>query len=221
MNKHIFVKIICGCIAFMLLFALAGCGSKEEDESSGVIVERTFGSPVPSQEPSFSSPQSAEPSPSESAVSAVKLEDGADALAYINSDAVNVREINSTTGTVLGQLSAGSVISVIKKEYGNGWSQISYNGKEAFIAAQYITLLTNESSIPMECTATVNSADVNMRADSTTDALVISKLANGTVVEVIKRDAGHNWSMIFHENRVAFVASRYLTFEGGSSPSPA
>lgn len=218
MKKQIIKEIICGCVVLMLLFCSFGCGKNEEEDSSGIIVERTFGSPIPSETPSPSPSEAEEPSPSAS-TSSITREEGAESIAYINGDAVNIREINSTTGKVLGQLPVGSVISVIKKSYGNGWSLIKYNDIEAFMATQYLTVLTSETSLPIECKATVNSEDVNMRAASTTDALIISTLSKGTEIEIIKRDVGHNWSMILYNGKVAFVASRYLDFEGGA-PEP-
>lgn len=214
MKKLFLVRLFCFISALLFLFAFAGCSKKDDEADVGVVVERTFGEPTAPVAPVVTPDPIPEPSDDiEDDSDKIVLSDGAETLAYINADEVNVREINSTTGNVLGKLAAGSVISVINRDYGNGWSQIDYNGITAFMATQYITNITTEKTIPIECMAKVNSSDVNMRADSTTDALIIGKLADGTEVEIIKKDAGHNWSMVLYDSKVAFVSSRYLTFD--------
>ena len=212
MKRHILFKIICLLTALVLTMLFVGCSKKDEEEDRGVVLERNFNTEPVIAEPEPTVEQTPEPEEPEPPSASIVLAEGAESIAYINADEVNVREINSTSGNVLGKLAAGSIISVINEDYGNGWSQIDYNGASAFMASQYITNITSEKTIPIECRATVNASDVNMRAASTTDALSIGKLNNGTEVEVIKKDAGHSWSMILFDSKIAFVSSRYLTF---------
>ncbi len=207
-------KKLYGIICILLVLALAvtvfgGCKKKEE-ESDGIVVERTFdATPTPAPTVTPTPEPTVEPTPTPGAISGAE---GAEGLAYATEDLVNVREVNATSGTVLGQLPIGTVVAVVKREYGNGWSQISYNGVNAFVATQYIRMITTESSIAIECTATVNSEDTNMRADNTTESDAVGKLAKGTKVDVVKKDYGHGWSMLQYESKIVYVATRYLDF---------
>ncbi len=219
MKKHILTRTICCLVAVVMAAAVLGCSKKDDKDKTNVVVERTLGAtaaPAPTPTPSPTPEPTAEPSP---AGESIQLAEGAEALAYINRDEVNMREEDSTNSNVITKLAVGSVVSVIKKDYGNGWSQIEYEGTKAFVATQYITLLTTNSTVTIESTAKATTADLKVRADNTTDSLVIGKLADGEEVSVVMREVGHGWSMVLYQNRIAFVSNRYLDFGDAAEPA--
>ena len=56
---------------------------------------------------------------------------------YITASSLRVRESNSTNSTVLGSLKLNDPVTV--NSISNGWAQISFNGKVAFVSETYLT----------------------------------------------------------------------------------
>lgn len=62
---------------------------------------------------------------------------------------VNVRESYSTSSNILGKLSTGDSITRTSKG-DNGWSKVSYNGKEAYVSSSYLsTTMPVSNDIPV------------------------------------------------------------------------
>ena len=58
---------------------------------------------------------------------------------YIKTGGANLYFRQTPNGTILGKLSNGTSITVLQHPATNGWSKIRYNGKEGYIASQYIS----------------------------------------------------------------------------------
>lgn len=58
---------------------------------------------------------------------------------------LNVRSTANTDGNVLGTITKGSSVSI--KSYSAGWYQITYNGKNGYICAEYTTTIPNGTSV--------------------------------------------------------------------------
>lgn len=56
------------------------------------------------------------------------------------SSSLRVRQAPNTHGAIIGQKMSGEKIEVIRVN--NGWAQISYNGQEGYVSAQYIEYLS-------------------------------------------------------------------------------
>ncbi|SCH07312.1 SH3 domain-containing protein [Romboutsia sp. 1001713B170207_170306_H8] len=65
-------------------------------------------------------------------------------IKIVNTDSLNVRSGPSTSYSKLGTLSKGSKVEVISES--NGWSKITYNGKEAYVSSMYLSDASNDSS---------------------------------------------------------------------------
>ncbi|MBE6580397.1 MAG: CHAP domain-containing protein [Ruminococcaceae bacterium] len=72
--------------------------------------------------------------------SPVAWEDTAGGLYVISYDFVNVREKAAATGTKLGTLAHGTLVEVKKAE--NGWGEITYKDKQAYISLDYADFIT-------------------------------------------------------------------------------
>ena len=59
-------------------------------------------------------------------------------------------------------------------------------------------------------TATVNTNDLNMRSQPLSNSTVIGRLSKGTKVDVYVEDAGEGWTIIGYDDKLVYVASRYL-----------
>ena len=226
MNKKI-LKAVALLLTLMLVLCVGvGCGKKKKDkeaaekpaEQEGLVVQRTISPAIvePTQEPQgapLAPPEhTMDPEDIEQQEGAVPISGDVTAIAYANGSDINVREKGASDATILGTLPLNTIVYVTKKDAGNDWSEIDYNGKQAFVATHLLNFIINSNEMKFEGSADFNGDDINIRADGTTDSDSIGKASKGTKVDVFKKDAGHGWTMIRYEDRVGFVASHLLTF---------
>ncbi|WP_394523989.1 SH3 domain-containing protein [Lacrimispora sp. JR3] len=73
---------------------------------------------------------------------------------YTTKSKLNVRSTPSTDGTRLGSLAAGTVVDFVKT-YDDKWTVIKFEGKEAYVATEYLT----ESEAPSDSGKTTESGE--------------------------------------------------------------
>ncbi len=224
MNHRIF-RLIALLLSIMLILCMGvGCGKKkdknnekeEASEQEGLVVQRTISPAI--NIPSVT-PQSAPTAPPEITEeteegddTVIAISGDAVAVAYVNASDINVRAKGSSEADIIGNLALNTIVSVTKKDAGNDWSEIDYKGQQAFVATHLLNFITDSPELKYEGKASIGADDVNIRAKSTTDSEALGKASKGETVDVIKKDAGHDWTMIVFEDKAAFVASRLLTF---------
>ncbi|MEK4971843.1 SH3 domain-containing protein [Niallia sp. FSL R7-0648] len=141
---------------------------------------------------------------------------------------LNVRSTASTSGSIKGKLSAGTVVTVLSEK--NGWSQIKTSKVAGYVSSEYLTSIStpdketdkNEAKQPEE-TPTVTEKIVNVQAGSSlnlrstpsTSGKILSKLQAGTVV--IVQAEGNGWSKVKVNNLEGYVSSEYLSSKGNGS----
>ncbi|MGI5830863.1 MAG: SH3 domain-containing protein, partial [Bradymonadia bacterium] len=139
---------------------------------------------------------------------------------------LNVRAGAGTGYKVLGTLSRGQKVSV--KGETNGWLNINYNGKNAYVSKKYTSVSTGGASAspaqqaPAKApssgggkTATVTCNALNVRAGAGTGYAIIGKLSNGQRVSV-KSDAG-GWLNIDYNGKNGYISKQYTSLAGGSA----
>ena len=99
---------------------LAGCGEKGEDQSSSSTVSTT------------SSVSAAAPTPVP-----VQM---AKAVKVNATDGLNIRSQASTDSEILGLADNGDMLPLLVEEEKDGWYQIEYQGKPAYVSAEYATV---------------------------------------------------------------------------------
>lgn len=57
---------------------------------------------------------------------------------HISGNGVRIRATASTSGTILGQVNSGDTVAVTNAMYSASWVQIWYNGRYAYVSAQYV-----------------------------------------------------------------------------------
>lgn len=209
MKKKLLLLLSAAVLMLCVMPLLSGCS--ENDGNNPAVIERSLGTSAPKSVVTPKPLESPKKTEQESPV-VIEKREGAELIGYIKADQVNIRESASSDSSVLGKLPVGTVVSVLKKDYGNGWSMIDHEGKDAFVAAQYIASLTKETEIKPECFAVVKSDDVNLRADASTSSQILTKLKKGEKLKVVYKEIGNKWSMVLWENRIAFMSSDYLEF---------
>ena len=110
-------------------------------------------------------------------------------------------------------------------ETSNGWHKIkASNGKIGWVSGDYIKVSSGSTSQPSTSTtkATVTADSLNVRSGAGTSYSVITKLSNGTVVDVLE-SASNGWKKIKTSNgTTGWVSGSYLAngvVEQPSTPS--
>lgn len=109
--------------------AKGGLSPAEGEETSAVSIEET----------AAKAQEQAQSSPHEAVVTTETAPDftPADETVYVTGNNVNVRKAPSSSGEILGRLSKG--VSLKRTGLGNGWSRVSYESKEGYIASEYLS----------------------------------------------------------------------------------
>lgn len=147
-------------------------------------------------------------------------------------DVVNIRTSDSETADKLGKAAIGDEFTLLE-ERANGWSKISYQGRDAFIKSEYLepsetieadagetdtepeaqttqtTAQTdNNSSTASDGTVTVKE-NVRIRASASEDAEKLGTAYVGEKLEVIMKQAD-GWTKIKYNGKTAYVKSDYV-----------
>ena len=148
--------------------------------------------------------------------------------ATVTADSLNVRSGAGTSYSVITKLPKGTVVDVLESA-SNGWKKIKTSGgTTGWVSGEYLTTgsagnsSTNNSTSQTSYKATVNTDSLNMRKGAGTSYSVITKLSNGTVVDVLE-SASNGWKKIKTSNgTIGWVSGSYLAngvVEQTSTPS--
>lgn len=148
MKKNLAVVVVFSlCLLMCTLFS--GCSNNDDNLSSADF--SAIANTIPPEET---------PAPAMAKIVVVGSVDGG----------LNIRASASTDGEVLGQVNSGEKFRLLVDEQQNGWYQIQYQSKSAFVYAEYVTvqevtvaeansLSDNSSSSAPSSTATPNPED--------------------------------------------------------------
>lgn len=148
-------------------------------------------------------------------------------------DVVNIRTSDSETADKLGKAAVGDEFSLLE-EKGNGWSKISYEGREAYIKSEYLEpseTMQADAGQPEESeeepeaseeepeqtdhndaqtTGTVTvKENVRIRASASESGDKLGTAYVGEKLEVIMKQAD-GWTKIKYNGRTAYVKSDYV-----------
>ncbi|MBC1544005.1 N-acetylmuramoyl-L-alanine amidase [Listeria cossartiae] len=101
-------------------------------------------------------------------------------VAIVSSDGgLNVREKPSTSSNSLGLLNKGDQVTVTSQQ--NGWAQIQYNGKSAWVSSDYLTIRESVTKVDESelQTVTIRDDSTNIRNKPSRDGAVIEKANSG------------------------------------------
>ncbi len=119
---------------------------------------------------------------------------------------VNVRSSDSEQADKLGRATKGTTLQVLEQGV-NGWTKVSFEGKEGYIKSEYLSVLENADGqvVIGQVTATAN---VNVRSKASTDAERLGVLKGGVKVDLLATENG--WCKIIYNGRVGYVNSDYV-----------
>lgn len=150
---------------------------------------------------------------------------------------VNVRSSDSETADKLGKASEGQEFVLIE-ERGNGWSEIEYNGKSAFIKSEFLEATATETVVTVTdnteteeetedtqttttTTTTNNSSsnkvtgkvkvkeNVRIRSGASETSEKVATAYVGQELDLIQKQAD-GWTKIMYNGEVAYVKSDYV-----------
>jgi uncharacterized protein YgiM (DUF1202 family) len=128
---------------------------------------------------------------------------------YVNTpgSTLNVRSGPGTTYPTLGNLKHGEKITVTEEN--SSWYKLTYDGKTGYVNKSYVKDEQTAVTTAFPKTGTVNAVGgVNIRSGPGTNYKIISGLANGAKVTVIKESEG--WYRIENGNTEAWIKATYV-----------
>lgn len=140
-------------------------------------------------------------------------------------DVVNIRSSDSETADKLGKAAIGDEFTLLE-ERGNGWSKISYEGREAFIKSEYLEPSevtqadAGETSTGSDAQADGNDSgattgkvtvkeNVRIRASASENGEKLGTAYVGEELELIMKQAD-GWTKIKYNGQTAYVKSEYV-----------
>lgn len=198
----------------------------EIDKNVGEALARTEGSGTPKEN---EEPDEGEQPVDEANANETEKEDPAVVVTKVKAtDVVNIRTSDSETADKLGKAAIGDEFTLLE-ERGNGWSKVSYEGREAFIKSEYLepseTVQANagetnngtgtqpaqtENNESAEVTGTVTvKENVRIRASASEKSEKLGTAYTGEVLEVIMKQAD-GWTKIKYNGKTAYVKSDYV-----------
>ncbi|WP_195939664.1 SH3 domain-containing protein [Romboutsia sp. 1001713B170131_170501_G6] len=132
-----------------------------------------------------------------------------DLTGIVTTSFLNVRSGPSTSHAVIFSVKKNEKVSI--EEQRDGWYKIKTNtGNTGWASSTYISLSNNESNDnpSSDNQRRVTIEGLNMRNGAGTSYRVITKLKNGTILELISENNG--WSKVKHDGRIGYVYSEYL-----------
>ena len=201
----------------------------EIDKNVGEALARAEGSSTPAdeEEPSAEGDEPAEEAPE----TETEPEEPSIIVTKVKATAVvNIRTSDSETADKLGKAAVGDEFTLLE-EKGNGWSKISYEGREAYIKSEYLepsetkqaeadepeetqeepeqqAQTNNNDNTETTGTVTVKE-NVRIRASASESGEKLGTAYVGEKLEVIMKQAD-GWTKIKYNGRTAYVKSDYV-----------
>lgn len=147
----------------------------------------------------------------------------------ITASSLRMRSEPSTSASTIMSIRRDTQVSV--HEQLDGWFKVVYNDKTGYVSADYVAYTPNpvdttessedEPATPAETpaeteetatTATIGGNKVNFRTGPSTSFDVITKLSEGTEVELVSTENG--WCEIVYDGQTGYVSADYVCVDG-------
>jgi len=138
----------------------------------------------------------------------------------LTGDNVYVRNVPTTSGTILATLKKYTIATRIEKNsaYANGyyWDKVKLSdGTIGYIVTNYLSTTIAEVPVTIE-KVRVNASNVRVRKEATTSSTILATLAKNTVVTRLEKKVayknGYYWDKIQLANgSIGYIATNYLS----------
>ena len=148
-----------------------------------------------------------------------------------SNDTLNVRSTTNTSGSIVTKITNGTKVQVVGQDKATGWYKIVVNGYTGYVSNKYITIVGdwNSSSTSIttmnkegKVTGVASNDTLNVRSTTNTSGSIVTKITNGTKVQVVGQDKATGWYKIVVNGYTGYVSNKYITIVGdwnGSSTS--
>ena len=128
----------------------------------------------------------------------------------VTADSLRMRSQPNTTSEVITKAPEGSEVELLSAEE-NGWYKVSYKGKEGYMSADWIKVVTVAGEAEQKTTGVVNEGPLNVRSGPGTKYDRVGSLKEGAVVTIVETSG--NWYKITCGNVSGFVSAKYVTVD--------
>jgi len=127
---------------------------------------------------------------------------------------LNLREEPGMDGAIIASYKPGMKVTVLQK--GAAWSRVAVDGKEGFMASQYLNFSSGSSSSGSTATGKIalvnNPKDtqvLNLRQTASLDAKVLNYYRNGVKVTILQ--SGDTWHKVqVADGRIGYMMAKFL-----------
>jgi N-acetylmuramoyl-L-alanine amidase len=141
-----------------------------------------------------------------------------DQYGIITEDNVNVRNIPSYQGDIVGKLNSGDSVKV--KQTKDEWVQIEYQNKTAWVNQQFIHLNEQKENDLSNRMAIALYNNTNIRNGPSTNSAVIGKAEAGDRYQ-IKKQNGNWYEIDFSKGQIGYIASWVVAVRQAKDPKSA
>ncbi|MGG3564588.1 SH3 domain-containing protein [Neobacillus rhizosphaerae] len=130
----------------------------------------------------------------------------------VNADTLNIRKEPSATGTVIGKLTKGTIVSIYSKE--KNWLEIGFANLKGWVSAEFVdtdakTGKDTSKNEPIGMNGTVTANSLSVRSGSSLNAVIIGTVTGGQSFSILEEN--NNWAKIeYKSGKFGWVAGWYL-----------
>ena len=128
---------------------------------------------------------------------------------YVNAETLYLREGPGLSYPILDTLKEGKTLTAIKKE--GDWLQVSVGQKEGWVAAWLVRSTTKKSAATTEKTVISQVDALNLRAEASLSAAVLTKVSSGTEMKYVRQE--QDWIQVQYEDYSGWVFADYVTIK--------
>lgn len=125
----------------------------------------------------------------------------------INTDALNLRDQPSTSGTILGRVLRGEVYAILEEV--DGWYKIYHSDfGVGYVSSAYV-IVSEDRENEVKVYGVVTGSVLNLRAGPSTAHILLTQIPYGTRVEVLG-EAETGWYQVIYNGQTGYVSPLYL-----------
>ena len=127
---------------------------------------------------------------------------------------VNIRSSDSETADRVGRAIVGEEFTVIEQR-GNGWSQIRYNNRDAFIKSEFLEVIGEiggaAESVTISGRVKVTGSNVRVRSTASTSGQVLGTASTGDRFDFVETVSG--WAKVIYNNQIGYIRNDFIERE--------
>jgi len=140
----------------------------------------------------------------------VPIVQSADDATYkaVTTAVVNIRSSDSETADRIDRAAQGQEFIILEQK-GNGWSRISYQGRDAYIKSEFLEITSQmESAASADAVGMVKvlSNNVRVRGSASTNGDVLGSVQTGERLELVE-EMSNGWSKVKFNNQIGYIRS--------------